>query len=95
MFIKKPSTLDLSWTTYLDSFDGPLWTLVGVTVVCGSLAMASMYLIERRWLTDPGRPPAGDGVMDTLLHFFGIACQQGNVNFACQLVRAAATRVQA
>ncbi|KAF0292382.1 Glutamate receptor ionotropic, kainate 1 [Amphibalanus amphitrite] len=76
LFIKKPSTLDFSWTTYLDSFDGTLWAILCLTVLCGSASMTFMYTLERRWLATD-RPRDSDGPLDTLLRFFGIACQQG------------------
>ena len=76
MFIKKPSALDVSWTTYLDVFDLRLWTVLVLTIIIASTAMVGMYRLES-WL---GLRQDGSGVFswrDSLLHFFGALCQQG------------------
>ena len=76
MFIKMPSALDVSWTTYLDVFDLRLWLVLVLTIVIGSSAMFGMYRLERRF----GLRQDGSGVFswrDSLLHFFGALCQQG------------------
>ena len=76
MFIKKPSALDVSWTTYLDVFDLQLWLVLICTILIGSTIMAGMYRLES-WV---GLRQDGSGIFswrDSLLHFFGALCQQG------------------